>query len=632
MTRYVAFISYSHRNRAETEWLHGALERFRIPAKLVGKETRLGPVPARLIPIFRDRDELSAADELGVQLREALAESGHLIVVASPAAAVSMWVNEEILTYKRMHGEGRVLALIVGGEPWASNVPGREADEAFPAALRFRIGPDGALSDQLAEPIAADIRPNGDGKRLGLMKLIAGLTGLRLDDLVQREAQRRARRLTIVATGLGVGMLGTSGLAFYANEQRKVAVEQRQIAEKETAAARAATDYLIGTFELSDPATENPRTVSLVTILGRSAERARLELKAQPEIEARLVTAVGRAYNNLGLLDEAEIALARAMPAIKRAGPDGASALVALADTYLKKGEFEKGMRRLDDADRLLGSDPKTNPTLRALVYAARGSIAYSNADPDRALVDYDRALALLSADPGADPRERAQLLDGRGRILNDLGRFDEAEASLQQANKLFVQYRGVQHLTTGRNLYALALVAYSAGKYDLAETRIRQSLGILAKMLDQTNPIRANALSLQGSIYQGQGRLAEADRALEQSILAYRQVYNRPHHNIGFAEFYRAQVAADLGRLDDALRYLDDARVNYEASYGKTNPNIGELMVTRASILAKAGRRPEARQQCTEGLEMLFKTVGPEHSFTQGLKKTCDPILQKDL
>ena len=190
---------------------------------------------------------------------------------------------------------------------------------------------------------------------------------------------------------------------------------------------------------------------------------------------------------------------------------------------------------------------------------------------------------------------------------------------------------RDRQHLTTGRNLYALALVAYSAGKYDLAETRIRQSLQILAKMLDQTNPIRANALSLQGSIYQGQGRLAEADRALEQSVLAYRQVYSRPHHNIGFAEFYRAQVAADLGRLDDALAYLDDARINYEASYGKTNPNIGELMVTRASILAKAGRLPEARQQCSEGLDMLFKTVGPDHSFTQGLKKTCDAILQKD-
>ncbi len=627
MTRYVAFISYSHRNRAQTEWLHGALERFRIPPKLVGKETRLGPVPARLIPIFRDRDELSAADELGDQLRAALAESGHLIVVASPASAASHWVNEEILTYKRMHGEGRVLALIVDGEPWASNMPGREAEEAFPAALRYRIGPDGQLSDQLAEPIAADIRPAGDGKRLGLMKLIAGLTGLRLDDLVQREAQRRARRLTMIATTLGIGMVGTTGLAVYANEQRKFAVEQRQIAEKETAAARAATDYLIGTFELSDPATENPRTVSLVTILGRSAERAREELRNQPEIEARLVTAVGRAYNNLGLLEEAKVALARALPAINRAGPDGAAALVALAETHLKKGELSLGSKRLDDADRLLGADLNSNPAVRARVEAARGSIAYVSANQDEALAAFDRALAFQAADSGADPRERALLLDGRGRILNDLGRFDEAEASLKEANALFVRYRGANHLSTGRNLYALALVAYTAGNYDLAQSRVQQSLSILDKMLDQTNPIWADALSLRGQIYRGQGQLAAADRALEQSIQAYRQVYKGPHYNIGIADFYRAQVALDLGNFSEALKHLESAEQNYEASYGKVHANIGELMVARAVVLARSGRMPEARSQCTAGIAMLNETVGAENSFVKTLKKECDSL-----
>jgi tetratricopeptide (TPR) repeat protein len=630
MTRYVAFLSYSHRNKAETEWLHRALERYHIPRKLVGRDTPKGKVPARLIPIFRDRDELSASADLGNELRGALANSEHLIVIASPNSARSTYVQEEIRYFKSLHGEQRVFALIVGGEPYASGMPGREEEEAFPASLRYRLDAAGQLSDIPAEPIAADLRPGKDGKRLALMKLIAGITGLRLDDLVQREAQRRARRMTQIAVGSTMGMLFATGLAVYANQQRLVAVEQRQIAERETAAARAATDYLIGTFELTDPATENPRTVSLVTILERGAERARTELKNQPEIEARLVTAVGRAYNNLGLLNEAEVALARALPAIKRAGPDGAPALVALATTHLRKGELDKALKILSSADQMLGPDLNQHLTQRAELLSARGNIAYINGNPEAALMDYDRALTKIDADTGANPRTRAQILDQRGRILTDLGKYDEAEGSLQQANQLYRRFLGEQHFATGRNYYSLALVAYNAGKNDLALERIEKSLVIVSRVLDRTNPIRADVLALQGSIYQAQGKLAQADRALADAISAYQSVYKGPHYNIGIAEFYRAQVATERGQIDSALAHLDVARVNYEASYGKEHANIGEVMVTRATLFARKSDMVSAGRECLEGMRMLNATVGPENSFTKGLQKTCDDLDKK--
>ena len=631
MTRYVAFLSYSHRNKAETEWLHRALERYSIPRKLVGRETAKGKVPARLIPIFRDRDELAVSSNLGGELKAALENAAHLIVIASPASARSTYVQEEIRTFKAMHGEERVFALIVDGEPYASQMPGREDEECFPPALRFRIDPDGTVGATPAEPIAADIRPGKDGRRLALRKLVAGLTGLRLDDLVQREAQRRARRLTWIASGASLGMLFTSGLAFYANQQRIVAVEQRKIAERETAAARAATDYLIGTFELSDPATENPRTVSLVTILSRGAERARTELRNQPEIEARLVTAVGRAYTNLGLLDEAETALARAMPAIRRAGPDGAPALIALATNYLRKGRPERALSILSSADRMLGTDPADHLSLRAQLSAARGNIAYINGKADEALKQFDEAVQYLAREQDVDPKLRADILEGRGRILIDLGRFDEAEAALQAANRLYATYRGEQHINTGYNFYYLALAAYSAGKYPLAEERVGRALAIVSRVLDKTNPIRADVLSLQGSIYQARSKLDLADRALAESIDAYRAVYKGPHYNIGIAEFYRAQVAEQRGQLQSAIDHLNEAQRNYEASYGKQHANIGEVLVTRAALLFKLGRRDQARSECGAGIRMLEATMGPDSSFTQGLRKTCEGLASKD-
>ncbi|NNC77299.1 MAG: toll/interleukin-1 receptor domain-containing protein, partial [Woeseiaceae bacterium] len=63
--KYKAFISYSHKDEKWASWLHKALETYSVPKHLVGQSTAYGPVPARIAPIFRDREELSTATNLG---------------------------------------------------------------------------------------------------------------------------------------------------------------------------------------------------------------------------------------------------------------------------------------------------------------------------------------------------------------------------------------------------------------------------------------------------------------------------------------------------------------------------------------------------------------------------------------
>jgi len=50
--RYTAFISYSHSDEHHAQWLQSALERYRVPRRLVGTEGAFGAVPARLRPLF----------------------------------------------------------------------------------------------------------------------------------------------------------------------------------------------------------------------------------------------------------------------------------------------------------------------------------------------------------------------------------------------------------------------------------------------------------------------------------------------------------------------------------------------------------------------------------------------------
>jgi tetratricopeptide (TPR) repeat protein len=603
------------------------LETYPLPAKLVGTETAFGQVPKRVAPIFRDRAELSASNDLGAELMAALHSSLFLLVICSTASAKSRWVGEEVQAFKRRNGESRILALIVDGEPYGSDKPGLEDQECFPLGLRFKMGPDRVLSDIPAEPIAADLRAGKDGRRLAKLKLIAGLTGVRLDDLVQRETQRRVRRLALFSAASFAGMLLAGGLAIYANAQRIEAVKQRKIAEKETATARAASDYLIGTFKLINPATENPRSISALTLLARGAERARVELADQPAIHAQILQAMGQAYNNLGLSSELVNMVQQSLPAIRRAGSDGVGALLTLAAAYQRLGKNKEALGAADLAKHALGGTAKVDPKLVADIASREGEILYADGATKPALAVIDRALRLYRESPDTPPAALATALATKGALLTDEQQFADADAALRECLAIRQRAFGERHLATAAAWGSLALNDLGWGRLSAAERESKNALAIERVVLDPDNPKLADAYSTEGQILQAEHKLPEAEAALTHAIATYKKAFGRPHYMTGIALQYLGMVESDRGRTDLALADLAEAKHNYDVGYGKLNPNHGDLLVWRAEVLAKAGRRDEALRDCAAGIEILDKLMGPTDGFTKADAAICKKL-----
>ena len=70
-------------------------------------------------------------------------------LLCSPRSAGSPYVEEEIRYFKSLGRGERIFAAIISGEPHAAGKPGlTAADECFPRALIYRIGPDGAVSSE----------------------------------------------------------------------------------------------------------------------------------------------------------------------------------------------------------------------------------------------------------------------------------------------------------------------------------------------------------------------------------------------------------------------------------------------------------------------------------------------------
>ncbi|WP_457336886.1 TIR domain-containing protein [Rhizobacter sp. P5_C2] len=481
--RYGAFISYSHHDKLVARRLQRQLETYRLPKRLVGRATPQGPVPARLSPLFRDRDELNAGADLKASVQEALAASRWLIVVCSPDAARSPWVNREIIEFKRLHGEGRVLALIAAGEPFASNTPGREASECFPPALRFALTADGRAEGEPLEPIAADQRAEGDGPRRAALKLLAGMVGVGFDDLVQRDTQRRLRWLAGIASASAVGVVVFALLAV-------LAVRARNEAQHQRAQAEGLIEFMLGDLR------KKLEPVGRLEVLDSVGEKALAYYGAQ-EAEVLDSTALGhrsRAMHLIGEIRQLRGNAAQAQEVFERAAQTTAQLLAQapgdsqrlfehaqsvfwVGQAAWKRGDVRTAEARLTEyrtlSEQLVRIDP-SNLDWRAEVAFAHvnlGTVLLGTNRPGPALESLQAARDLLQQIAQSRPAVRfelAQALGWRAIGYEMLGDYERALAEQREKLALFrgmpevdrnkTAQRGIQNALNATSQYQLAL------------------------------------------------------------------------------------------------------------------------------------------------------------------------------
>ena len=95
--KYFAFISYKREDEEWAKWFQNELGNYHLPSKITNRNDLVG-LPKAFRPVFRDIDNLKAGN-LPQQIYEALEQSLYLVVICSPKAAKSEWVNKEILDY-----------------------------------------------------------------------------------------------------------------------------------------------------------------------------------------------------------------------------------------------------------------------------------------------------------------------------------------------------------------------------------------------------------------------------------------------------------------------------------------------------------------------------------------------------
>jgi WD40 repeat protein len=315
---YWCFISYSHADNRQpgrqwATWLQQSLETYEVPADLVGRKNERGDViPERIFPVFRDEEDLPADADLSRPIEAALRRSRFLVVICSPRAAASKFVDDEIRLFKQLGKErgkeASILAVMIAGEPNAEGNPakGSAEQECFPKSLRYRVDEQGQLTEERVEPIAADFRlsdgtPGWTGQapyretlqskrtppqqastlveayakrhHLMFLKIVAGILGVPLGELTRRDQayqvalqQRRTKilrrwlaavsALAVLAVTAGWAALNEADRARTnakeAEDRRIEAEVQRSLAQQRKADADRDRDAAIATLARSN--------------------------------------------------------------------------------------------------------------------------------------------------------------------------------------------------------------------------------------------------------------------------------------------------------------------------------------------------------------------------------------------
>jgi serine/threonine protein kinase/tetratricopeptide (TPR) repeat protein len=391
----------------------------------------------------------------------------------------------------------------------------------------------------------------------------------RPDTLPYRAARFVRRHAGGVATSAAVVVALIVATAFHTSRLST----ERDRAQREAEKATKVSELVIGLLTSADPyKVRTTRTEPTVRgLLDSGAEQVQKELVGQPELQAQILTAIGRTYRRLGVFDKAQPLLEQALTSARTAYGEEhvrvAQALHDLGVVFVEKGDYAAAIRSMEQALNMR----------RKLLGAEHADVAVTLAELGRAYQDegfnqraeplQSEALRIRRKVLGEEHGETAVSLSDLASVLRLNGDLAGADALLRQCLEVNRKTRGEDHPNTAMTYHDLALIAAARGDLAAAESLLRQALATQRKTLGDTHPVVATTLNSLSRVLARQSRYDEAVPVLRDALNIAGPALGTDHqlfaiYSINLASVYIAQKQPALAEplLREALAIRSQA------------------------------------------------------------------------
>ena len=426
---YDAFISYSHA-------ADGAL----APAIQDGLQRLAKPWNRRrALHVFRDETGLSVNPHLWESIVGALDSSRWFIVLASPEAAASPWVNREIEHFLASgeRARERLLPVVTDGVwEWDEDAGAfASTTDCVPPALANAFSDEPRHLDLSWARTEVQLDLRRADFRAAIADIAAPIHGIAKDDLESEDIRihrrnRRARRaafgaLGTLTVGLTIAVIAAIGFADSARDAQRDAeveaerareaeadaLEAQAFAESETERAESETARAVSAEELAEANAEEASANALTARSSELAARSSTALDTEPELAALL--AVQANYPGGEPTDDP---------------PDEALDAVGVATRRLTESNARRLPGELTGYTEIL---PAVEARMLAIVHDGRVELA--SADDERLFDDVTRDDAIVAAIDVSGLDDLFVSADA-SLLVGSTGRPDEAESSVDEA------------------------------------------------------------------------------------------------------------------------------------------------------------------------------------------------------
>ncbi len=420
---------------------------------------------------------------------------------------------------------------------------------------------------------------------------------------------------------VGVGMTAAAALALIAfsiimSVQAKRIAEQRDLAKQESDRAENVSNFMLEVFTAADPFSSQGKEVTAKELLEKAGSRISEDLTQQPEVRARLLEAIGRAYQRQF---EPKLAIGYLEDSIRLKRQAGNADPISLAKTlgYLgvaqrAGGDYPAASTSLNQAREILQENARTHSPeyLQVITDIARLEVYQGN--PNEAELLFRQSLALARQLYGNAHPETASILINLAHSLSWKNQMQDAIKAAREAVAIYHATLLETHPDRVMTDYGLGELLYRHGEFDEAATLVQHALAAQQKLYGDSNAILAGTLDTLSSIQQSQKNWNGAEISSREALSISEKVFGNNNIN---TTYYRTSLADLLMKRSKYAEAEKQARLARDTMLASDSPNhqyLASAEYILAEILIETRRSKEAEPLLRTNIERWQQADAP--------------------